>query len=284
MITRKMRPRNAGFYLAVGSLLLSILACNLSAPGGTEAPVPEAAITVTPMTLPTATPEPTTTPAPDVSYEGVSFSYDPSLAADVTAQTIPAVDEMEGGPTGPVPQHIQFTFEGYPLPDGSATLFVYPVADFEAANEIGADVIAAHREFMANRPAQPDNIPFLPLYNAIQIFTSNVQYLDFQNGSGVRFVTAYAQAFITIDNRAIFYTYQGLTADGAYYVALRASVACSALPDEEPIPEDADFDAWTETYTDYIQERAQQLDAQPSSAFTPDLSVLDALVQSIRVQ
>jgi hypothetical protein len=295
-MTRKIRPRNTGFLLAVGSLLLSILACNLPTSGGTEAPVPEAVVTVTAAAVvptatpePTATSEPTTTPAPDVSYEGVSFSYDPSLADDVTAQTIPAVDEMEGGPTGPVPQHLQFTFEGYPLegyplPDNPATLVVYPVADFEAVNEIGADVIAAHREFMTNRPAQPEDIPFLPLYNAAQIFTSNVQYLDFQNGTGVRFVTTYAQAFISIDNRVIFYTYQGMTADGAYYVALKASVTCTALPDEEPMPEGADFDAWAETYRDYIQERVQQLNAQPPSGFTPDLSVLDALVQSIQVQ
>jgi hypothetical protein len=190
---------------------------------------------------------------------------------------------MEGGPTGPVPQYIQFTLDGYPL-EGGAHVYVFPVADFEAVSEAGASVIAAHREFMANRPAEPESIPFLPLYNAGQVFNSNVQTLDFQNGTGVRFVTTFAQAFITIDNRAIFYTYQGMTADGAHYVAVRASVSSSVLPDEEEIPSGDDFDAWAEAYGTYVQGKAQQLDAQPASGFAPDLSLLDSMVQSLLVE
>lgn len=37
-------------------------------------------------------------------------------------------------------------------------------------------------------------MPFLPLFNAQQAMHAHVQYLDFQSGQGLRYLTQYDQA------------------------------------------------------------------------------------------
>ena len=43
---------------------------------------------------------------------------------------------------------------------------------------------------------------------------SQVQYLDFKNGTGVRYLTQFDQGILPINNYELVYTYQGLTSDG----------------------------------------------------------------------
>ncbi|HEX9387675.1 MAG TPA: hypothetical protein VF918_15235, partial [Anaerolineales bacterium] len=42
--------------------------------------------------------------------------------------------------------------------------------------------------------------------------------ISFQNGQGVRFLTEYAQYAASANNHDLFYHFQGLTRDGAYYI------------------------------------------------------------------
>ena len=62
-------------------------------------------------------------------------------------------------------------------------------------------------------------MPFLPLFNAAQVMHTHLQYLDFKNGQGLRYLTEFDQGIIPINNYELIYTYQGLTGDGKYYVA-----------------------------------------------------------------
>lgn len=88
-----------------------------------------------------------------------------------------------------------------------------------------------------NSPDQhlPENLPFLPTFNAGQVFHSNERPFAFQNGTGIRFLTQYAQAPYPVNNFSLFYTFQGLTNDGKYYVAAILPINAAFLsPDGNP--------------------------------------------------
>jgi putative hemolysin len=236
---------------------------------------------------PTEAPLPTMTDVvaiqtPQVDYEGVSLSYDLALAANVVGETVPATGgEGPGAPAAP--QHIQLSFQGYVLPETfhKPRLLVYPVAGYETLNEFAAQRIADLRQVLAARPEAPEQMPFLPLFNAAQLMHTQVTYLDFRNGSGVRFLTQYAQAYMPINNFELFYTFQGLTSDGQYVVAAILPVSHPTLPPDYMAYEGGDLSALAENYETYVAEIEAELDGQPASSFTPDLSSLDRMVVSL---
>jgi hypothetical protein len=78
-----------------------------------------------------------------------------------------------------------------------------------------------------------------------------VQYLDFKNGKGVRFLTWYSQGIMPVNNHELIYTYQGLTGDGTYYVAAVLPVNHPSLPADGKVTgnEPPEF---TSNYTAYI--------------------------------
>jgi hypothetical protein len=128
-----------------------------------------------------------------------------------------------------------------------------------------------------------ESMPYLPLYNARQMIHPQVKYLDGQNGEGVRFVTWYSQGMVPINNHDLHYTYQGLTSDGQYYVAAVLPVNLPELPADGnatgTLPSDL-----PNGYLKYVAETADMLDQQPAGAFTPDLTKLDAMIQSIEMK
>ncbi len=252
----------------------------------------EAALEATPTVEPPAEEEPTETPepaptealaeVPDVVYEGISFTFDHAIAADVVGETVPATEEGPGWTMEPA--HVRFSLNGYVLPATfhEPRVLVYPVAEFEAVSEYAGKTIADLRQFLGDRPVTSEAIPFLPLFNAGQMMRAQVAYVDFQNGTGVRFLTQYAQAYLPINNHELFYTFQGLTDDGKTYVAAILPVSHAALPADQMAYE-GDLDTLAQNFDTYIADVEEQLDAQDASTFTPDLGLLDAMIESLEV-
>ena len=105
------------------------------------------------------------------------------------------------------------------------------MADYEKISQVAAERVQAMQALLAPKPAAPDQeIPVLPVYNAAQVFRAQVQYVNMQNGAGVRFVTMYSQGLMPATNKDVFYTYQGLTSDGAYWVSAILPVNAAFLP------------------------------------------------------
>jgi hypothetical protein len=278
----KSKRSTLGFVL----ILLSALVFSGCGPT-TEQPleVPTTTPTEVALEAPTLPPEATNVSALDVIYERISFSYDDTLAGAVVAETAPAVGESSLE-WEIVPEHVQFTLTGYVLPDTfhEPRIYVYPVNDFEAANQVAGKTIVALRQFLAEKPAAPDGIPFLPLFNAKQMIRAQIAYVDFQNGTGVRFLTYYSQVPIPVNNNELFYTFQGMTHDGDYYVAAILPVSHPMLPANWMIEIPAgDADAFAQNLDSYMGDIEQQLSAQDASSFTPDLSLLDAMIQSLEL-
>lgn len=141
--------------------------------------------------------------------------------------------------------------------------------------------VEALRALLESRPADPENeLPRLPLINAAQVFHAQVKYLDFENGGGVRYITQYSQDVIPIVNQHLFYTFQGLTQDGAYYVSAQFPIKTTALADEPTIE---DWNAFAAGYQDYLAETVGELNSLRSDDFEPDLELIDNVIQSLVV-
>ena len=243
--------------------------------------------------MPTAIAQPTS-PLPTATfallaaaqYNGASFSFDPSLASQAVGKTVPPVTDQNGAPWEIAPQSIQFDFNGYLLSGtfNQPALMIYPVDAYKSANDVVIPIITNLQDLLKTSPASPSQaLPFLPTWNAAQIMHSNVAYLKFKNGEGVRYLAEYGQAIFPINNYMLFYTFQGLTQDGKYYISLLLPVNNPILPADEKIPE-SDYGTFSSNFENYLKDTQTKLMAQPPSSFKPDLSLLDALVQSLLVQ
>jgi hypothetical protein len=220
------------------------------------------------------------TVSPADAFPDIKLDFS-NLAEDWIVETIPAVAADAGGPYWEVaPEHLRLTLEGYPVTDHlmKPQIFVYPregLAVFnEAADQIATDL---QRLLQTQEPINP--MPFLPLFNATQVTHTQMQFLDFQDGSGVRYLTQFDQAPLPINSFELIYTFQGLTDDGRYYIAAILPVMHPDLPaTQQGSPEQA---AELDDFPEYLTETVAWLSGQPPGSFTPDLTQLDALIRSI---
>jgi hypothetical protein len=108
---------------------------------------------------------------------------------------------------------------------------------------------------------------------------AKVEFMDFGNGKGVRYLTQFDQAPIPINNFEMIYTYQGLSEDGKYYIAAIFPVTHLELPESNDVYGDQEF--IMENFVTEMAESVTKLESLPDSGFSPDLTMLDALIQSI---
>jgi hypothetical protein len=226
---------------------------------------------------------------------GVSFQYDPSLAAHLSAEI------MAGRPsTGPddfmfdvMPDHIAFTFGDTYAADwtiyhqtvnvpNQAQILIFPLDAYASMNQMAHEQIVALDSVLRDRPDLPNGaLPFLPPPNGQQDLQAQMAYLTFQNGEGIRYLTQFNQEPRLINNQETFYTFQGITADHAYYIAAFFPIHSDSLPAKDGIE---DYEAFASNLPNYLAQTTADLNALPTTAFTPDLALLDALIQTLLVQ
>ena len=236
---------------------------------------------------PTEVPAPTLTVAavtPDVDFEGVRFSFDQKIARTV----VPAIIQgqnlgEEYMPGDTYPSYTEFSFEAYGVSDHfhEPKIRVYPVEEYRIINPSAANIIDELQQTLTNKPGggAMSNLPFLPMWNAAQMFSANVEYIDFQNGSGLRYLTMFGQAIYPIDNMNLFYTFQGITDDGRYYISAILPVIHGGLPNDGASLLD-DYEGFIENWDNYLAETLTFLEEQTPQSFLPNLEVLDAMMSS----
>ena len=246
---------------------------------------------------PTVAP-PTAAPA----FEGTEYNLGnvymvvPACLAVVPSGVIePAVpyDPM-GGPMEYHPAYRSITFSGYPLSDKffAPGINVYPVAEFAAMGDVVGPRVSELTGMLVAQPADPNSIPFLPVFNAAQVFHAQVGYFPFQNGSGVRFLTEYAQYYAPMNNHDLFYTYQGLTSDGNYWISAIFPINTSYLQelyDSTQVPPDGlaaptwDSPTYEADMQAYYVTMIDRLNNTPDGNFTPAIDCLDQFMRSLNV-
>jgi hypothetical protein len=254
------------------------------APAPTEAPAPAATEPALPPTLEPDTPAPGTT---RYTFGNFQFDMPDYLALDVNHTIVPAALEGDEAFPGAIqPEYLGITFDGYIIPDAFHTpeIRVYPVADYMEISQSATDTFEELNYLLVNRPQTipyDAGLPFIPFWNAGQIFNAQAKFVDFKSGSGIRFLSMYAQAFYPVDNYNIFFTYQGLSADHAYFISMVLPINSAALPMHAEDP--ADYEAFINSFSTYLQETSAMLNAEAPERFTPTLTVLDAMIASMRI-
>src|SRR5215813_3693536 len=203
-----------------------------------------------------------------INYKGVHFTLDPTLAAQVKSETVPA--SVEGKPSDIWPEHPGFTLVGYPRPRTMAEtdpeIRVFSVAKYREAMTIAGkeyakslapgekagdwakdfdDEVGLLKKLLSEKPTGPDvdnflarargktpceAMPWLPMWDACQAFVSHVKYINFKNGKGVFFLTQWDTETSQVSNAGLEYAFQGITDDGQHYVYGEFSVAAPVLP------------------------------------------------------
>lgn len=268
--------------LLAGPLLLS--ACSpavpaTSRPNPTATSAPGATLAPTATLAPVATAVPATEGSPHLSLDTGS------IATGFQTETVAAVSASENAPGWEVlPEYIRVTLQGYPIDNHlmKPQIFIYPVKDLGQVNE-GAGKIVASLETLLQSPQELQNMPFLPLFNAAQVMHAHVQYLDFKNGQGLRYLTEFDQGILPINNYELIYTYQGLTKDGRYYVAAVLPVNHPSLPADGSVTGN-EAPEFTSDFSTYLANVVKSLNSQDAQTFTPDLTQLDAMLSSLEIK
>jgi hypothetical protein len=237
------------------------------------------------------------------------LTYDTSLAQSVEARTVPAI------PYSPDimypeshPAYAAFRFTGYqegkpfqlPYPMQDAQVMVFQTQDFPG---FGSDV---PRNFASQQQALSEllqleqdlgrcgtplvgydqALPFLPWLNARQMFCSQPKVIDFRSGRGIRYLTHFTQDDGPVLESMLFYTFQGLSEDGKFYISAVFPVQAGIFPTQPPdCPKcgDPSYDPRPD-WQAALAEQLAHLNNLPEDQFFPSLSVLDAMIQSIQIK
>lgn len=283
--------------LILGALLAVMLACAQIQPPPSAAPAQsvETIVAATVQALTAAAPLTSVPPTPPangsaVSFENVTFALPADVADNALAGRVPAYNDVEWGYAN-APEHVKFELDGYALYDTfhDPQILVFPAQEYAAINEAAKDSMTRLQAIL-NGSAAPtaENLPRVASFNAGQLFAAQIQILHFANGSGVRFLTEYGQDFVTVNNHDLFYQFQGLTSDGKYYIlailpASHPLLAHDDNPETVPPAGGIPFPGYenVDAITTYYADAANLLNSAAPNSFTPALTSLDALIQSI---
>jgi hypothetical protein len=207
--------------------------------------------------MPTDTPSPASAQdleGPEINYNGIRFTLDPALGARLNVYT----DEISID--GKTARSTRFSLSSEEFCE-TWCVTVYPVAEFEQAFGTFVFPPAGYRG------------------GAAIVFDAQRQALSFQSGSGNRGLETFGQTNYAVSNESLKYAFRGYTMDKQYGVYVQVPIHTSSLPDAAPA---LDFNS--QEVFEYNQQMTDTLNALTSADFTPNLDVLDALVESIHVE
>jgi hypothetical protein len=235
-----------------------------------------------------------------VSFNGVSFSFDSSVATSVQISAYPGDPKSVEYPGGPQPKHVTFALytqkadndQGGTTPEFENFITVYKHSDFKSYpdyenrfSEI-SDLLSDSpdlRDFTA--PSTGDNnkqLPFLPIIPAGQVIRSQAKYLKTDQFSGYVFVAAYRQDVSPFTSRDFSYFFVGVTPDQKTIVSAELRLDTKLFPKE--LPSNFDYAAFEKNYVKYMQESTDKMNKAKVTDFTPSLNTVETLVKSINVE
>ena len=303
--------------LSLCVLVIATLACDVSVniaptndvPTTAETPVliepptptPEVFISLTqaiPATaVPSATPLVQPSPVANtlVTFGRLTLEIPSSVANGASGKEYPRNDSEDAAYWDKTPGHLQVSLNDYYVLQGKLhqpQIYVYPAMPYVELSTAAFESMHRLRNVMnPGASITADQLPTVPFFNAAQVFASNIQAVSFKNGSGIRFLTEYAQYFAPVNNNELIYHFQGFTNDGEYYIIAIFPITVPVLAETSDaaavIPQGGiaypDINNSNANFQGYYASITDLLNATSPEAFTPSISQLDALIQSMWV-
>ncbi|MDW7755747.1 MAG: hypothetical protein SCH68_11340 [Brevefilum sp.] len=229
-------------------------------------------------------------PQENVSCNEISFYLDPSLGNGYGCVTIPESNSLDRPSYYPFiyPTHTEVTIQEYPLIQTQfpPQVWIYPVSRFsEQLPEVIPLLVNDLQSIISDGTHSGKKLPFLPAILEQQTFFAHEKNLTFNGGQGIRYITEYSEGPNPITNKNIIYTFQGLTDDGKYWIAVTLPVSHPILPDEyTTLPEGYTQESLILDYTSYTKDMKDRLSNELPDSFSPSLSILDILIMSITIR
>jgi hypothetical protein len=267
------------YFLCLLAALM--LACSLPSTATPTAPPP--AVTDTPA----VTEAPTAIPA-NATCNQLSLFIDPALASGSECKTVPEASGPDLPAFGVNPEYTELTLQGYALADRffTAHIDLFPVQRFsELVPDAVPQRVTALQALIGGGAPGAEALPLLPIFNAAQEFHAQYQVVPFAGGSGIRYLAQYAQFADPVNNHEMFYSYQGLTSDGKYWISAILPVSQPSLPANGDNPPGGQSpEQFSNNFPAYIADLTTQLNSLAGESFSPLLPMLDALIASLQVQ
>jgi len=289
---------NKKIAVSLLALAMTALACGGTVPSA-EQPNIE---TVVAATLQAVTQQAENAPAPTsqpsqsgipVSFQNVSLIIPEGLASGATSEIVPAQDESIGGPWGVAPEYIQFVLTDYSPRDDffPPIIRIYPAQEYATSNSWAQSSLTKLQAILAspNMPLTNENLSTIPFNGAAaQQYAAQAKLIPFKNGNGVGMTSQYAQFPGPILKDGSYYHYEGLTSDGKYMVAIMLPVtlpiqATAENPSADGIIYPSDLSD-VNALNAYFQGVTDMLNAASPETFQPDLTLIEALIQTIQIQ
>lgn len=189
-------------------------------------------------------------------------------------------------PDGVATEHLEISF-----PKSEAKIYIFKtedktVKDFAKAYPTVSDAVKDLKSLLSSKPKEPKNVPVLPWADASTPFHSQAKYLNFKDGTGVRYLAEYQIENEMISNDGLIYSLQGLSKDGKYYLAASFPLRTKSLPEKSTLGKmsKAKQNEFSKNYSTYASAEGAKLNKLPETAFSPSPSTLDRIISSIQLK
>lgn len=249
--------------------------------GSTSSPSADIAPSVSPTPV---SPSPTPSLSAYPLCDEISFTLDPSLASGFTCEREPEFT-IEGAFFEPEHAVTMLGDEGQGFDGAAVVLYVYPIEGH--ADEFPVDYVRSLASGIppnsseSSLPLKPGGIPF----SAAQTLVVQYEPKTFDESMGIRYLTEFRQDVGAPSGGSVFYTYQGVTADGKYWIAVYAPIDHQVFDDGGgDWPDWITWDQWCmQNYEECHNDIVERLNSEAPDSFVPSIEVLDDLAASVVV-
>ena len=211
----------------------------------------------------------------NISLDDVCFDWSALLGDELIGESIDASEITRRDIEGDLPI-LSFAREDDIRRAIVLTIYPAQLLPFLVDDELSEDPLFS--EILATRP---DEVPFprsVDLFFMPMQMEARAEYVDFENGSGIRYLVHTSQDYTYVTP---IFTYVGLTEDNLYLIQFRTFITSIDL---NISPEVGEFGELTgNNYRDFIALAADILTEAEPDTFYPDLSEIDAFINSISI-
>lgn len=217
----------------------------------------------------------------ELNIGGIQLFYDPGLIAEIHGEWQEGSGSSMNEPW-PAYMHYDLLLDAGTIDLIEVFSLEYASASYETAlDEIEGLLRAKHTQGLECIPEVSRDTAYQQCDH--QQFVSNLKYLNFKNGQGVRWVTVYAiQDAVAVSNESLVYRFQGLTDNGECYLKASFRITHDQLPDVSMLPNELYTDMTGDLLNAYFEGFQMMLDYYPDG-FSPSLEHFDAMIESLAV-